>query len=285
MTYAEVEEMFNRALRYSFSRVKFLFIFSVLLICGVLVVFCRAMAFQANTWVVMSLSFLPVFLCTGVLLAAGVLLTRIYYHEIKGLSFGFKKLFSQSFQMLIGVSYLSLPLILVYLMLWTLMGVFHLLKGLPAVGPVMGVLLSFGPFLLVFASLVLTIASLLILFFVTPHVALKTRVDLDIAEEVFDRIRMSVFSNALLLMIALTPMSVIISLLTIAAMVTGANFVPSDAALGVSLGWFFIMVPFCLILTPFITFFFNFAMESFGLLQRNKKARIRKVEKEENTCA
>src|SRR3990167_664609 len=101
MTYAEVEEIFNRALRYSFSKVKFLFIFSVLLVCGVLVVFCRAMAFEANTWVVMSLSFLPVFLCTGILLAAGVLLTRIYYHEVKGLSYKFRKLFSQSLQLLI----------------------------------------------------------------------------------------------------------------------------------------------------------------------------------------
>src|SRR3990167_8062826 len=163
MTYQEIEEIFNRAFWLSFSRAKFLLIFPVLLVCGVLTVFCRAISYNANAWVAMSLSFLPVFLCTGILLAAGVLLIRMYYHEVKGLSYKFRKLFSQSLQLLIGVSYLSLPLILTYLFLWTMMGVFHLIKVIPGVGEVIGVLLSFAPFLLVFASLMLSLMSVVIL--------------------------------------------------------------------------------------------------------------------------
>ncbi len=271
MTFQELEETFNRALRLTFSKRKLLFIFPVLLVCGVLIVFCRAISYNANPWVVMSLSFLPVFLCTGILLAAGVLLIRMYYHEVKGLSFRFRKLLSHSLQLLIGVSHLSLPLILTYLFLWTLMGVFHLLKVIPGVGEVFGVLLSFGPFLLVFASLMLSLISIIMLFFVTPHVALKTGVHMHIAEEIMERMRVSPFSNILLLTIGLTPLLCGVFFLVLAAIMTGAHYLQATAALGVALGWFFIMVPFTMILAPFVVFFFNFATESFGLLQRKQK--------------
>ncbi len=285
MTYQEIEETFNRAIRLSFSRAKLLFIFPVLLVCGVLTVFCRAISYHSNPWVAMSLSFLPVFLCTGILLAAGVLLIRMYYHEVKGLSFRFRKLLTQSLQLLIGVSYLSLPLILTYLFLWTLMGVFHLVKVIPGVGEVIGVLLSFAPFILVFASLVLSLLSIVLLFFVTPHVALKTGVQLHIAEEILERIRFSLFSNLLLLMIGLMPLLCGVFFLIVAAVMTGAQYLQGIAAIGVSLGWFFIMIPFTMILTPFVIFFFNFATESYGLLQRKQRLHLQKMSKnEEGAC-
>lgn len=278
MTYQEIEETFNRALRHSFSRKKSLFVFLILLVCGVLTVFCRAISYNTTPWVKMSLSFLPIFLCTGILLAAGVLLIRMYYHEVKGLSYRFRKLLSQSVQLLIGVSYLSFPLILSYLFLWTLMGVFHLVKGVPGVGEIMGVLLSFAPFLLVFASLMLTLLSVALLFFVTPHVALKSGVHMHIAEEILERMRFSPFSNLLLFTIGLIPLVAGVFFLVLAAMMTGSHYLQDIAPLGMSLGWFFIMVPFTMILTPFVTFFFNFATESFGLLQRKQK----KVARQEN---
>lgn len=282
MTYQELEETFNRALLLSFSKKKLLFVFPVLLVCGVLIVFCRAISYNANPWVVMSLSFLPVFLCTGILLAAGVLLIRMYYHEVKGLSFRFRKLLSQSLQLLIGVSHLSLPLILTYLFLWTLMGVFHLVKVIPGIGEVIGVLLSFGPFLLVFASLVLSLFSIMILFFVTPHVALKTGVHMHIAEEILERMRVSPFTNLLLLTIGLAPLLCGVFFLVLAAAMTATHYLQATAAVGVSVGWFFIMVPFTLILTPFVVFFFNFATESFGLLTRKQKRVHRKEAKVQN---
>ncbi len=291
MTYLEIEETFNRAFRLSFSRTKIFFIFPVLLVCGVLTVFCRAISYNASPWIAMSLSFLPIFLCTGILLAAGVLLIRMYYHEVKGLSFRFRKLFSQSLQLLVGVSYLSLPLILTYLFLWTLMGIFHLVKVIPGVGEVIGVLLSFAPFLLVFASLMLSLISIVILFFVTPHVALKTSVHMHIAEEILERIRFSLFSNLLLLTIGLTPLLCSAFFLVLAAVMTGAHYLHGVDAIGVSLGWFFIMIPFTMILTPFVIFFFNFATESFGILQRKQKGLHRKetnvqkmTKNEEGTC-
>ena len=271
MTYQEFEETFNRALKFSFSKMKFFLVAPVLLVCGTVMIFCRAISMNAGTWLVMSLSFLPVFFCTGILLAAGVLLIRIYYHEVKGLSFRFRKLFAHSFQLLIGVSYLSLPLVLTYLLLWTLMGIFHLVKNIPGVGDVIGVLFSFVPFLLMFASLVLSFLSVAILFFVAPHVALKTGIHFQVAEEIFERMSVSPFANLLLFTLGFTPLLCGVGFLVLAAIMTGVHYLPNTAALGASLGWFFIMVPFAMILAPFVIFFFNFATESFGLLQRKQK--------------
>ena len=291
MTYQELEEAFNRALRFSFCKKKLLVVFPVLLVCGVLTVFCRALSFNANPWVVMSLLFLPVFLSSGILLAAGVLLIRMYYHEVKGLSYRFRKLFSQSLQLLIGVSHLSLPLILTYLLLWTLMGVFYLVKVIPGIGEAFGVLLSFGPFLLLFASLILSLFSISMLFFVTPHIALKAGIRMHVAEEILERMRISPFTNVLLLTIGFLPVASGTFMLVLSAGVTAVHYLQDSAAIGASLGWFFIMVPFTLIMSPFVVFFFNFAMESYGLLTRRQKrvhrseAKVQKVAKtEEESC-
>ena len=280
MTFQEVEEIFNRSWRFAFSKKKFLLVFASLLACGVLVVFCKTLSFAAGPWVVMSLSFLPVFLCTGVLLGTGVLLSRIYYHEVKGNTIQFRKLLVDSFEVFMGAAYLSLPMALGYLLLWTMMGIFYLLKSLPMIGEGIGILLSFGPFLLVLASLLLGLFSLLVLFYATPHIALKKQVQFHIAEEILDRLKISPFSNILLLLIGLAPVLVCIGFLTLAAFLTGLGYVTAKAVLAVSLQWFFIMIPFSLLLTPFVVFFFNFSTESFGLFSRRSRIKERAQEEE-----
>lgn len=155
------------------------------------------------------------------------------------------------------------------------MGIFYLLKSLPMIGEGIGILLSFGPFLLVLASLLLGLFSLLVLFYATPHIALKKQVQFYIAEEILDRLKISPFSNIILLLIGLAPVLVCVGFLTLAAYLTGLGYVTAKAVLGVSLQWFFIMIPFSLLLTPFVVFFFNFATESFGLFSRRTRSKER----------
>jgi hypothetical protein len=169
MTFEDVEQIFNRALRFSFSKRKFLFMFPVLVICGLILVFCRALAVGAGQWVILSLTFLPIFLSSGLLLAAGVVLARVYQHEVKMIPLSFRKILVESFELMIGVSYLTLPLLVAYLFLWMLMGVFYLLKEIPTLGDVLGIILSFGPFLLVLGSLLLSFFNLFLLFFVDAY--------------------------------------------------------------------------------------------------------------------
>ena len=46
------------------------------------------------------------------------------------------------------------------------------------------------------------------------------------------------------------------------------------------------MIPFAMILTPFVIFFFNFSMEAYKLTHKKtkKKKEIQETEKEEETC-
>ncbi len=268
MTFQEIEFIFNRALRFSFSKKKFLFMFPVLVICGLMLVFCRALAVNAGQWVVLSLTFLPIFLSSGLLLAAGVVLARIYHHEVKMIPLSFKKILSQSWELLIGVSYLTFPLLLTYLFLWMVMGVFYLLKEIPALGDVLGVIFAFGPFLLVLGSLILSFFNFFLLFFATPHIALKSRLRLKLAEEVYFRFKENLFSNLALFLLGLIPLLLAVGVLSLAAFLTGVNFFVKAETLTIALQWFFVMIPFCGLLTPGILFFFNFAVESYAIMQK-----------------
>ncbi|MCB1109627.1 MAG: hypothetical protein KDK64_01480, partial [Chlamydiia bacterium] len=261
MTFEDIEHIFNRALSLSFSRKKLLFMFPVLVVCGLMIVFCRALAVNAGQWVVLSLTFLPIFLSSGLLLASGVVLARVYHHEVKMIPLSFKKILAQSWELLIGVSYLTLPLLLAYLFLWMVMGIFYLLKEIPALGDVLGVVLAFGPFLLVLGSLILSFFNLFLLFFATPHIALKSRLKLKLAEEIYYRFKENLFSNLSLFLLGLVPLLLSVGILTLAAFLTGVNFFIRTETLAIALQWFFVMIPFCAMLTPGILFFFNFAVE------------------------
>lgn len=282
MQLSEIEQIFNRAFSNIFSRKKILFLFPILVACGILTVFCRTLSLGVNHWVWMSLSFLPIFLSTGVLLAAGVMLTKMYVFEIKGMDFKVGKLFTSSLQMVIGVSYLCFPLILTYLILWSVLGVFYLLKQIPAFGDAFGTLLAFGPYLLVLGSFALAVVSVLLLFFITPHVALKKTLKMDLAQEVGKRIKQSAFGNMLLFFTSIVPLAFVLVFLIASAVMTAGSFFAAKAALAIGIQWLVMMVPFCLIMTPFVIFFFNFALESYMLMKRKSEKVIE--EKKEEPC-
>jgi len=272
MDLKELEIIFNRALLRSCSRKKLFFIAPVLFVCGVMTVLCRVLAIGAGRWVLMSLTFLPIFLCGGLLLAAGVVLIRMYHNEIKLLPTSFRKLFSDSWEVMIGVSYLSLPLILAYLLLWTILGIFYLLAEIPSIGSAIGVILSFGPFLIVLGSIILSILSVNLLFFVTPQVALKSGVKRKLAEDVIRRLKANPFRNLLYLILALLPTLISVAFLSLAAMLTGMHLSTASAPLSIGLQWFFVMLPFCCLLAPSIVFFFNFSAEAYVVSRRTEKS-------------
>ncbi|MEX0962183.1 MAG: hypothetical protein WDZ28_04945 [Simkaniaceae bacterium] len=270
MDIKKIETLFNRSIRLSFSKKKILTVFPVLVLAGLMIVLCRALAVNASDWVVFSLTFLPIFLCFGVLLATGAFLIKIYQAELLGLPVSLLKIIKESWQLLIGVSYLALPMILTYLLLWTTLGVFYLLREIPAVGPAFSVIFSFAPFLLVLGCLILSIFNALLLFFVTPFVALKQKFNLEAMSFAFSRIKENVFTQIFLFVSAALPLLAVVALLSLAAKLTGAAFLNSNEALTIALEWFFIMVPFSAILTPVVIFFFNFSAESYLLFERKK---------------
>lgn len=268
MNLADIQFIFNRAMTSTFERSKWLLTFIVLALCGLLVVFCRGLAAQANTWVAMSLTFLPLFLCSGVLLSLGVVLIRGYHDEVKKLEVNYKKILLSSWETLLGASYFTVPVILLYLMLWMLLGVFMLLQNIPAIGDFVSVILAFAPFLLNFATLLLCIFVIGTLFFITPVIALKGLSRSLVSQVLMRRLQGDVFSNMVLFIVGIIPLLFYVGLLLGSALLTGNICAVCDDTLHTVLQWFFIMLPFTALLAPAVIFFFNFAAESHVLMQK-----------------
>ncbi|MBN9378223.1 MAG: hypothetical protein BGO14_06110 [Chlamydiales bacterium 38-26] len=268
MTYDDIQLIFDRALTLSFNKKKILLVFTLLALCGVLVVFFRGLAVGANEWMLMSLTFLPIFLCTGFLLSMGIVLIRIYHDEIKKKESSYKEILSKSWEIMIGASYFCIPIILSYLLLWMLLGVFFLLKEIPAVGPFFSAILAFGPFLINLGSIVLCVLSLAILFFVTPIIALKGLDRMQITQTLTRRLNRDILGNIILALIATFPLWIIVGALTLAAWMTGSVCFACQSPLHEILQWFFTMIPFTAVLAPAVIFFFNFAAESHVLMMK-----------------
>jgi hypothetical protein len=267
MKWNDLEKAFNRALLLSISRRKLALTFPVLFSLGILSVFCRAVAFESGEWVSMSFSFLPILFSSSILLALGVLLVRLHIHEVKHLTLDFKTLIGSSVDVMIGTASLSILPILTYLLLWTVLGIFFLLREVPVLGDFFSVVLSFGPFLLIFGSLLLCFFNLGLLFFVAPAAALQPLKKMPLAKRVQEILAKKLLTSLVLLTVALIPTFIVGGLLTLAAFLTHESFLVATRSLSVALEWFFIMLPFSLILSPAVIFFFNFAAESYQLLQ------------------
>lgn len=261
MGYADLQQMFNRAADKTFDSSKWLLTTGILSLCGLLVLFFHALALKAGDWLAVSALFLPIFLCGGILLSLGIVLIRAYHQEIKQKEFTYKELLKASWKVALGAAYFCVPILLIYLLMWILMGFFLLLKAIPFLGGALGVLFVFAPFLLNFGSLILCLLSAVILFFITPLVALRSVDPVNVSQLVVERVRRDLFGNVVFMLIALLPLACTLILLSLAVSLTGAFYLEYEGEVAYILSWFLIMIPFIAVLSPSIIFFFNFAAE------------------------
>lgn len=218
---------------------------------------------------------MPYFLSAGVLLSTGIMLIRIYHDEIKKKEFRYRDILVNSWDVIIGASYFAIPIILSYLLLWMLLGVFVLLSELPGIGEFFTVVLAFAPFLLNLGTILLALLSLSLLFFAAPVLALNGMNRVRVAQIVSKRIQEDPFSNLFLGTIALLPLIIIFGILFLAAILTGVVCYNCVNPVSNVLQAFFIMVPFAALLAPAVVFYFNFAAESHVLILkgiRNSRA-------------
>lgn len=271
MTWVELEKSFHRAFYFSFSRRRVFLTFPTLVLCGILAVFCHALSLDATPWLKLCLGFLPIFLASGILLALGVVLSRIYYAESKQVAVNIRRLIHSSMDLIIGISYFSVPPLLIYLLFWIFLGVFFLLKEIPGIGEFFSVVFSFGPFILIFGSLLLCLVNLGLLFFVAPAAnALSMRKGV-LAKRVFEPLKKQIFSALVLFFIGIFPLLFVFGLLFLSAFLTNVSFFSSTHSLSMAMEWFFVMLPFAALITPAVVFFFNFSSESYALLQPVKE--------------
>ncbi len=268
MNLTDLQLIFNRAVSLTFIKKKLLLTFVILAFCGILVVFFRGIALHTGNWISMSLTFIPIFACTALLLSMGIILIRVYHDEVKKQVSSYREVLKESWDIVLGVSYFTVPLILCYLLLWMTLGVFVLIREIPTLGDFFGVVLAFAPFILQVGSLALCLLSIALLFFVTPMAALRGLNRSYVSQVIIERIRADLFSNLLLAWIALIPLIFVVGILTIAALMTDSVMSNPDSPLHVTLQWFFIMIPFTAVLAPAVVFFFNFAAEAHVLLMK-----------------
>lgn len=268
MDLIDIQHIFNRALSLTFNKKKMFWVFIILMMCGLLAIFFRALGMYTGQWLTLSLNFLPVFLCAGVLLATGVVLIRVYHNEVKKRPVSYSGIIAHSWDVILGTAYLTTPLILSYLLLWMLLGVFFLLNEIPVVGGFFSVILAFGPFLINLGSIILCVLSISLLFFVAPVVALKGLSQMQLSHLIAKRFHEDIFLNLFLATIAVCPFLILFLLLSIAAFLTGSICHKCDDPVSTILQWFIMMVPFTAALSPAVIFFFNFAAEAHVLLQR-----------------
>lgn len=268
MSFIDIQFIFNRALGWSFGKKKMCVVFTILSLCSLLEVFFRALSVNVGSWLGMSLVFFPLFICIGILLSAGIFLIRLYHDEIKSKNIPYRDVFIKSWEIILGGSYFSIPLILAYLLLWMILGFFMLLRELPGIGDFFGVVLAFGPFLMNLGALLLVILGVVILFFVTPIVALNGYSRTRTIEMVAERVRSDPFSNLMLGLIAIAPIFLVSILLAIAWLLTTVICFTCSTPEHTVLQSFFMMIPCAAILSPPLLFFFNFAAESHIFLQK-----------------
>lgn len=271
----DIQSIFNRALELSLDSTKWLITFCVLILCGLFVVFSRGLAENANPWIAMSLTFLPIFLCAGIWLALGIVLIRGYHDEIKKKPVNYSKIVANSWETMLGASYFTVPVMLIYLILWMFLGIFLLLRSIPSVGDFFAVILAFAPFLLNLAMLLLCAFVVGVLFFVTPIIALKGLGSAFASQLLWKRLRADMFSNLLLLTIGIFPLLLYFGFLVFAAYLTGSICDACTDLIHTVLHWFFIMIPFAALLAPAVIFFFNFAAEAHVLMQRRIREALR----------
>lgn len=264
---SEIEKSFNRAILFSLSWKRLLLTFLVLVACGVVIVFCKAVGAHATPWMRLCLGFLPIFLISGILLALGVILTRMYTFEVRNIAVNVRRLLSSSMDLIIGISYLSLPPLLVFIICWMFLGLFFLLKEIPAVGDFFSVVFSFGPFLVIFLSLLLTIINLGLLFFIAPAATILTLRKGMIAKKILELLKTRILRACHLFLLGIIPMVLLFTMLYFSAQMTNTSFFISENSLMIAMEWFFLMIPFAALMSPAVVFFFNFAAESYLLLQ------------------
>ena len=268
MEFQDIEKIFHRSLFSSFEKKNFLVMFLSVFVCGIFISFCRAISSIAGPWLSINLLFLPIFLSSGILAIAAVFVGNM---RIEKPSLSFQKIILKSLKTMVNTLLLLLPSFLVYLLLSTLLGLLSLLKAIPFIGKSFFLLLSFAPFLLTVAFVLLSLVNLCILFYVTPYGITRPSIRFETLKQIFSQIKKDPFIHLLFLLIAVLPPLLGTFFLSFCAHLSTSIYVPDQNVFSLFFHALYIALPFSFFLAPFLVFFFNVSLESFFFLERKKQ--------------
>lgn len=266
MTLKDLATLFNRSVFHAFEIRRFLFVLITLIISGIIYLFFQGIAFYSAPWLQMPLKTIPLFIMIGFIMAAGTFVIHSYSQEVEGSKGSFLSLLKPSWELILKATYLALPLLILFLFFWILFGVFVLLKTIPYLGKVLGVILAFGPFLLSLGVLLLFLAALFAFFFAAPPLAVNGQVN---RSHLMSRFKSDPFSHLILLGVASVPLLIAWKFLNTSANITFQLYSFNEEPIETVFQSVFILLPFAGIFTPFLIFFFLFAYDSYKELEKS----------------
>lgn len=267
MTIKNLSEMFNRALFHAFDLKKFISLFLVLVASGFIFLFLQGIGIYTHVWFKLLFYYVSLLSISTLLMCSGIVLVKAYIQELKGEEVDLIKLFKSSHEGFLRTSYGVLLLLAALVGFWIILGVFFLLKAIPYLGVVLGIVLAFGPFLLQLGIFLLLIAALFLLFFAVPEYAASEDFDWRVS---LRRACQDPFSHLLLLGIAFLFVWVVWKIISTAGWVSLQLFSYGDSSIEITLQSFFVMLPLMAALTPFVNFFFNFAFEAYAYAVKSR---------------
>ncbi|NGX56608.1 MAG: hypothetical protein K1060chlam5_00851 [Candidatus Anoxychlamydiales bacterium] len=268
MDLKNLDVCFNRAIKNSFQKKKLILTFFTLFLCSFLFVFASSISFLNSSFARLALLFLPVFLSFTLLFVLGIVLIKIYVNEVKNIKLNFLNLLKDLIFSINKSISLSFSYILVFLILFIIFSIFVFVKEIPHIGAIVGSILSFIPFLIVMLSIILLIANMLTLFFLSPIITLSNIKSLKIIKECYQNFKNNIFLNILFFLIAILPGVFIIILLSISTKITNLSYVIETNIVSFFIKNLIIALQYSIFLTPAIIFFFNFAAEGFNLVKK-----------------
>lgn len=260
----------NRAMAYVWEGKKIIITATMIFLIGLLMTFFQGVAIHAGLWWNLSLSLIPFFIGVALLLSTGILIIRFYHDEIKQKGTTFAEVMNRSVDIVMAGAYFAVPFVLGLILLWAALGVFVLLSQAPGIGPYMGGVFAFIPFVLNAAILFLILVALWGLFYVSPVMALRGMDRTYLLEDLWIRVKGDFFSHLIWFMAGIVPLYVSYYLLMSALRFTQLMLGLREGVASSMLGWFSMAIPFSLLLAPFVIFFFQLAAEAHVAL-KNKE--------------
>jgi hypothetical protein len=249
--FKELSAMFNRSWEYALNLKNFFYIFCGLLLSGLLFFLFQLLGFSASSWLHLPLKFIPFSFSFFIMIVTGALLLSTDKREIEHT---FKFSFAAMGHIIISAAYLAIPLLLAFIILWVLLGIFILIKAIPYVGKIFGVFLSFLPFIVNLAALLLGIIAVVMLFFLTPVIEEKGNLEF---KDFLKRFSAPLFEHCVAFVTAVFPVWAAWLLARHALFMTLSLHSSSTMFLHVLM----VLVPFAAFLTIPVIFFFNFSRE------------------------
>lgn len=268
MIFKDFDKCFTRAFLFSFHKRKLFFAYPFILLIGIIFIFFRSLVLKSGSWATLSFVFLPIFISFAILFVLGIFLARMYIHDVKNLKCSYMEILKNSVDKISQTFYISILSIVSFVVLWIIFGFLSAIKDIPHIGSFIGVFLSIIAYILILFFLVLIILNLLFLFFLTPFISLKPKLKFKGFFEVLKNLKNRIFMNFFLFLIAIVSFLIPSAFLYISALLTKNYFAIRLDSIYLGMESFFIMIPFTILITPFVIFFFNFSVESFNILHK-----------------